>query len=182
MPEESIEYKIRKSKRAKRLRLAVYCDGSVVVTSPVDAQLYRIQEYVTEKRRWIYEKLDFFRGVQNDLSRRLSNADYAECKDEAKQLVTRRVEHFMKMYDVTYNVINIKNQKSRWGSCSKKRNLNFNYKIIFLPQEIQDYVIVHEICHLIEFNHSKKFWQLVEKAIPGFNDLKRQLQSFDLNI
>jgi len=180
MPEESIQYTIRKSKRAKRLRLAVYCDGSVIVTTPVGVQRSIIQDFIFEKRQWIYEKLDFFRGVDTRTIRTFAKDDYMLYKKAALALVTQRVEYFMKIYGYTYNEINIKNQKTRWGSCSKKRNLNFNYKIIFLPEAMRDYIIVHEICHLIEFNHSKKFWHLVEKVLPGYIDIKKQLQSFDL--
>lgn len=179
MPEESIQYTIRKSKRAKRLRLAVYCDGSVVVTTPVAVQQFIIQDFILEKRQWIYEKLRFFR-LDTQAIRTFSENDYILYKKDALELVTQRVEHFMKIYGYTYNEITIKNQKTRWGSCSKKRNLNFSYKIIFLPEAMRDYVIVHEICHLMEFNHSKKFWQLVQKALPRYIEIKKQLQRFDL--
>ncbi len=180
MSEQSIQYTVRKSKRAKRLRLAVYCDGNVVVTTPVGVQKFIIQDFILEKRQWIYEKLRFFRSVDTQTIRTFSEDDYLLYKNAALDLVTQRVEHFIKIYGYSYNQINIKNQKTRWGSCSKKGNLNFNYKIIFLPQAVRDYIIVHEICHLMEFNHSKKFWQLVEKALPGYIDIKKQLQSFDL--
>lgn len=180
MPEESIQYTIRKSKRAKRLRLAVYCDGSIIVTTPVGVQQFIIHDFILEKRQWIYEKLRFFRSVNRKVARTFSQDDYMLYRKQALEFVIQRVEHFMKIYGHTYNEINIKNQKKRWGSCSKKGNLNFNYKIIFLPEAVRDYIVVHEICHLMEFNHSKKFWHLVEKALPEYTDIKKQLQSFDL--
>ena len=127
MPEESIQYTVRKSKRAKRLRLAVYCDGSVVVTTPVGVQQFIIQDFILEKRQWIYEKLRFFRSVDTKAIRIFSEDDYMLYRKDALELVTQRVEHFMKIYGYNYNEINIKRQKTRWGSCSKKRNLNFNY-------------------------------------------------------
>ncbi len=71
----------------------------------------------------------------------------------------------------------IKNHKTRWGSCSELGNLNFNYKLIFLPDAIVDYIVVHEICHLIEFNHSQDFWRLVARTIPNFRELRHELRS-----
>ena len=78
------------------------------------------------------------------------------------------------------NKINIKNQKTRWGSCTKSKNLNLNYKIIFLPKKHQDYIIVHEMCHLKEFNHSHKFWSLVSKTLPDYLEIKVELRNHEL--
>lgn len=70
----------------------------------------------------------------------------------------------------------IRNQKSRWGSCSTKGNLNFNYKLAIIPSHLADYVIVHELCHLGEFNHSQKFWDLVAKTMPGYKEMRNELK------
>ncbi len=83
-----------------------------------------------------------------------------------------RIKYFNKKYGFHYNKINVKNQKTRWGSCSKKRNLNFNYKILFLPEKARDYIIVHELCHLRELNHSRNFWGLVAKIFPEWRAKK----------
>src|SRR4051812_20805718 len=91
-----------------------------------------------------------------------SKGDYLKYKTEALYLTKARLEHFNQFYNFKYNKITIRNQVSRWGSCSKGRNLSFNFRIALLPKEIADYVIVHELCHLGEFNHSKAFWDLVE--------------------
>ena len=77
---------------------------------------------------------------------------------------------------IRFNKINIKNQKTRWGSCSKKGNLNFNYKIALLPQHLADYIIVHELCHLGEFNHSRSFWNLVAKVFPEYLGIRNELR------
>lgn len=180
MLEESIEYTIRKSKRAKRLRLAVYCDGSVIVTTPANIKYAIIQEFVIEKRYWIYEKLRFFRSLDTGQIRVFRKDEYIKHREKALQIAIKRVEYYKKIYEFAYHKINIKNQKTRWGSCSKKGNLNLNYKIIFLPEGIRDYIIVHEICHLLEFNHTKRFWNLVQKGCPDYKDIKRKLREFDL--
>jgi predicted metal-dependent hydrolase len=94
--------------------------------------------------------------------------------------VIKRLEYFNSIYGYSYNNIRIKKQKTRWGSCSEKKNINFNIKIMFLPQELFDYIIVHELCHLGEFNHSRRFWNLVAKTQPNYIDLKNRLKHIDL--
>jgi predicted metal-dependent hydrolase len=99
-------------------------------------------------------------------------------KENARALVHARVQHFNTHYQVVVGRITIRNQKSRWGSCSARRNLNFNYKIVLLPKELQDYVIVHELCHLKEMNHSDRFWNLVAETIPTWETLRKQLKKY----
>jgi len=173
--EKEISYKIKKSKRAKRVRLAVYCDGSVVVTSPMGVDKSIIEKFVRDKWQWIKNKLEFFENTDEKLIRTFSKEDYLKYKGDALKLVERKIKKFNKIYNLKYNKIFIKNQKTRWGSCSKKRNLNFNYKILFLDEELQDYIIVHELCHLKEFNHSEKFWNLVAKALPEYLEIRNKL-------
>ena len=91
-----------------------------------------------------------------------------------------RVETFKSRLRFSYKAIKIKNQKTRWGSCSRNKNLNFNYKLIFLPKKQQDYIIIHELCHLKEFNHSRKFWSLVEKIMPDYLEIKNELRNHEL--
>ena len=106
--------------------------------------------------------------------------EYAKYKSAALHLAENRISHFNKFYQFTINKVTIKNQSSRWGSCSKKGNLNFNYKIAKLPQELADYVIVHELCHLKEFNHSPAFWNLVAQTIPNHKAIRKQFKKIQL--
>ena len=91
-------------------------------------------------------------------------------------LVMNKLEQFNTIYNFKYNRVYIKDQKTRWGSCSKKGNLNFNYKIIYLRPALADYLIVHELCHLGEFNHSRKFKMLVSKTIPDYVNINKELK------
>lgn len=93
---------------------------------------------------------------------------YYRHKEQARMLVHQKLEHWNKFYNFSYQRVAIRNQRTRWGSCSSKGNLNFNYRIVFLPEPLQDYLIVHELCHLQEFNHSRAFWDLVEQTIPEY--------------
>ena len=106
--------------------------------------------------------------------------EYLKYKETARLLVKTRIEHYNKLYGFTFNRIAIKNTKSRWGSASKKGNLNFNYKISLLEKQLADYVIVHELCHLGEFNHSKKFWKLVALAVPHYKTLRKSFKNISL--
>lgn len=178
--EKKISYKLKRSKRAKRMRLAVYCDGSVVVTSPFGIGQSIIEKFISDKKQWIWDKIRFFKSVDSKAIRVFSRKDYLGNKDKAFALVNERVGFYNEIYGYSYNKIFIKNQKTRWGSCSRRQNLSFNYKIVFLPQKHMNYIIVHELCHLKEFNHSKKFWALVEKAIPDYLDIKKELRNHEL--
>jgi hypothetical protein len=101
-------------------------------------------------------------------------------REQARIFVENRISYFNKFYNFEINRIAIKNTSTRWGSCSSKKNLNFNYKIIFLKSEIADYLIVHELCHLGQFNHSKKFWALVAKTIPDYVRINRELKQIPI--
>jgi predicted metal-dependent hydrolase len=103
---------------------------------------------------------------------------YKENKDLARKIAMERLEYFNQFYQYKIGKVFIRNQKSRWGSCSSKGNLNFNYKIALLAPELLDYIIVHELCHLGEMNHSKNFWALVAKTVPDFKERKKKIRLF----
>ena len=107
---------------------------------------------------------------------RRSKRDYIKYKEVARVLAKSRIAYYNTLYRFRVNRVAIKNSRSRWGSCSKKGNLNFNYKIALLPAELADYVIVHELCHLQDLNHSKKFWELVGKTIKNYQSLNKKLK------
>jgi hypothetical protein len=171
-----ITYTLRMSKRARRMRIAVYCDGSIVVTTPHNFQENIVDRFLREKTEWLFFKLEFFEQFKNRSVARYSQDDYLKYKYQALTLAEKRIEYFNKNYGFRFNKINIKNQKTRWGSCSKRGNLNFNYKIALLPERLADYIIVHELCHLKEFNHSQKFWNLVAKMMPDYLEIRDELK------
>jgi|SRR3989344_6908041 len=106
----------------------------------------------------------------------MSRRKYLHYKELARNLVKERISHFSRFYNFKVNKIFIKNHKRRWGSCSSRKNLNFNYKILFLAPALCDYLIVHELCHLQEMNHSKKFWELVGQTIKDYKTLNKKLK------
>ena len=103
---------------------------------------------------------------------------YLKHREVARDLAHSRVAHFNATYGFTVGRIAIRDQKSRWGSCSRKGNLNFNYRIALLPPHLVDYIVVHELCHLQEFNHAPQFWKLVGHTIPDYLQRRKELHRF----
>ena len=95
---------------------------------------------------------------------------------EAAAVFEEKAEEFAKRLHVSFQDIRIKDQKSRWGSCSSKRNMNFNWRLLMAPEPVCDYVIIHELCHLIHMNHSADFWNLVESICPDYRQYKKWLR------
>jgi predicted metal-dependent hydrolase len=212
---KKVNYVLRISQRATRSRLAMYCDGSLVVTVPekmragifgkmlaIETEEARkvAEKFLVQKAKWVLDKLDYFRGQNFDLkefnpensnsnifktkikpqTKKQRHAEFLVHKNLAQKLAETKIAKFNQFYNFKFNKITIKNQKTRWGSCSRKGNLNFNYKIALLPERLADYIIVHEICHLGEFNHSRKFWNLVAQTIPDYSEIRNELKRSEL--
>ncbi|MFH1030081.1 MAG: M48 family metallopeptidase [bacterium] len=171
--EESIEYTIKKSKRAKRLRLTIYCDTNIVITAPIRMAENFIEKFIKDKWPWIIKKINFFKEKRENLE---IKGGYKDNKKKVEEFIKSRIEHYNRFYNFSYNKILAKNHNHRWGSCSIKGNLNFNYRILFLPPQLADYITVHELCHLKEMNHSRRFWALVEETIPDYKERVRELR------
>lgn len=101
---------------------------------------------------------------------------YQEHKEMARALLLARLHHYNQHYGYTWNRVAIRNQRRCWGSCTSLKNLNFSYKLLFIPAHLRDYVIVHELCHLEELNHGKSFWTLVEQQLPNYRELRKELR------
>lgn len=173
-----VEYRIQESARAKTIRISVAIDGSVVVTKPQRMSVECANDFVQRKIAWIIRKLLHFKKVMIVGSR--SYAEYVQYKARALALVQERVNYFNRHYGAPLHRIAIRNQKTRWGSCSKRGNIHFNYRIIHLPPELVDYIVVHELCHLKELNHSQKFWQHVAQTIPDYRAARKRLRQMVL--
>lgn len=96
--------------------------------------------------------------------------------ERARSVFTRKVLHYSRLMGVTFNRITIREQKTRWGSCSTRRNLNFNWRLLLAPEEILDYVVVHELAHLKQMNHSKDFYAVVRSVLPNYKNLQNWLK------
>jgi predicted metal-dependent hydrolase len=118
------------------------------------------------------------RGRRTRVRTQKERAHYELHKESARKLVHERIEHWRTFLPVAHGRVSIKDHRSRWGSCSSKKNLNFNYRLAFIPVELVDYVVVHELCHLVEFNHSPNFWSKVEELLPDYELRKKALGTY----
>ncbi len=172
---EKIKYILRISKRARRVRLVIYGNGHLVAVRPRGVTDSLVEEFIIKKAKWIIKKQKECEKLRISPPQN-GYKDYLKYKNKALEFIKSRINELNKIYNFKVNKIKVKNQKTRWGSCSAKGNLNFNYKILFLAKHLADYIIVHELCHLKELNHSPRFWALVAKAVPNYNQVRKELR------
>ena len=169
--------------RRRTIGIEVHADGKVIVRTPLRMSSSEINRFIEEHDEWIRQKLDFVR--QKSDNRRGTGAPGVECLskqelDNIKDTFEKRVQFYCDIMNVSVGRITIRNQKTRWGSCSSKGNVNFNYQLYYMPQELMDYVIVHELSHRRHMNHSAEFWEEVEKYCPEYRIYRKQLKEYEL--
>ncbi len=171
-----MEYTLKRSKRAKYVRLSVQPGGAVILTAPLGISPQTIDHFVNKHIQWIKRSSHRMQAFTSLPVR--GRRAYQKHKEDARVLVHERLLHWNRVYQYSFNRIAIKNTKRTWGSCSRKGNLNFSYALLFLPRELCDYVVVHELCHLKEHNHSPRFWALVASTIPDYSLRRKQLRRY----
>ncbi len=176
----NVEYTHKVSPRAKRLRVAIYPGGRTVVSAPRFFSVGAIEKFLRLRSDWLLSAISRQKLVPV-VDVKKNREDYLNNKERALSLVKERIGYFNSIYNFRVGKISIKNHKTLWGSCSRKCNINFNYRIVFLSPEQRDYIIVHELCHLAEFNHSARFWTLVSKTIPNYKQLRKSLKASGLS-
>ena len=173
---------VRRRAQSKHLRLRVQPDGRVVVSAPMWIRLERIEFFVRQHSEWIAKALERLRSHPKAYSPLGTKEEYLQHRERSHALACERVSHFNAQLGFAFAKIVIRNQRSCWGSCSRRGTLSFNYKIALLPPELADYIIVHELCHLKEFNHSPAFWKLVAKTIPDYKKIKKEFKKIHLTM
>ena len=173
MPEKIF---IKRSNR-KTLSIEIGSDLNLYVKAPLNLNDSEIKKFISSKRTWIEKHMLSMKERQEEAAKnaepKLTNEDIKALADKALEYIPKRVEYFAKQLGVTYNRITIRNQTTRWGRCSGKKNLNFNCLLMLMPKEMIDYTIVHELCHLKEMNHSKKFYSLVASILPDYKEREK---------
>ena len=173
----SAEIEIVRSRR-KTMSAEVCEDGHVLVRAPMKLANREILRFLTEKSELI-EKHIKKRSAENEAlseTRPFTPTEIQRMAAEAAEVIPRRVRYFAELLGVNYNRVTIRRQKTRWGSCSGKGNLNFNCLLIMTPPEVLDSVVVHELCHIIHPNHSKAFYDAVYKVFPEYDRCDRWLR------
>ncbi|MEK9195565.1 MAG: SprT family zinc-dependent metalloprotease [Patescibacteria group bacterium] len=178
--EKKIIYTLRQSSRARHVRVTVHYNGNIVVTAPRRIDRSLVEQFIVSKSSWIREKLAHIQSLGYVTVRKIDRRDYTHYKISAKLIVENRLGYFNAVYGFSYGRVSIRNQTTRWGSCSGNGNLNFNYRIALLPPHLTDYIIVHELCHIAELNHSQQFWRLVAQTIPRYVEFRKELRRHGL--
>ena len=155
----------RRSRRAKNLRITVHPTQAITVTVPTNQSLERAKEFVRSKQAWIQKHLGKMRERDNiqSVQPKLSQDELNKMQDE----LFFRLEHFSDKYNLSYNKAAFRCQKTKWGSCSPQNNISLNINIAFLPAYLQDYILLHELCHIRHKNHSKDFWAHLDTYCDG---------------
>lgn len=172
-----ITYEIIKSSR-KTIAVEVRQDGSVLVRAPRNCPQSRIDTFLKEKQAWVLAKVEEQKEKEADSMKiqPLSEAEQRLYRDKAREIFEQKVSYYAQMMGVSYGRIAIRDQKTRWGSCSGEGNLNFNWRLIFAPAGVMDYVVVHELAHRKEMNHSPRFWRVVEDTMPEYRKYQKWLK------
>lgn len=164
----------------KTVAIQVNSDLSVTVRAPRSVSEKDIEEILKKKEAWISKHIEKIKEtkerVEAEPTEKLTREKVIALAEEALKVIPERVEYFAKVIGVTYGKITVRNQKTRWGSCSSKGNLNFNCLLMLAPPEVLDYVVVHELCHRKQMNHSKAFWLEVEKVLPDYKEARKWLK------
>ena len=163
--------------RSHRKTIAIQIDrnGQVILRTPYWITKRQAEKFLDEKKEWILKNIRRVENRKTDETL-ISEEQRREGIERAKRIFPERTAYFALRMDVDYGRITIREQKTRWGSCSSKGNLNFNCLLMLAPAEILDYVVVHELCHRKEMNHSKAFWAEVEKVLPDYRESVKWLK------
>ena len=167
-----MEYTLIRSDR-KTVSIQIKPDGTILVRAPRRMARQQIEVFVRSKSDWIEKHLS---AMPYAASPPLSEEELSAIRKKAREIITARVSYFAPIVGVGYGRISIRTQRTRWGSCSAQGNLNFNALLALAPEEVVDYVVVHELCHRREMNHSERFWSLVEDVLPEYRGAKGWLK------
>ena len=157
-----IPYRLIRADR-KTISIRITPEGEILVRAPRSMPAADVRRFVESKEDWIEKHLSARPPVQP-----MTQTQLRDLADRALDIIPKRVAHFAPLAGVTYGRITIRNQRTRWGSCSAKGNLNFNCLLLLCPTEVLDYVVIHELCHRKQMNHSPLFWQEVERLCPDY--------------
>ncbi len=168
-----MDYEIKYSKR-RTLAISVK-DGKVIVRSPIGLSKDRIEKAVASHLSWIEKK----QKEQIEKAEKvpvLSDEEIKALRKKARQVLNSKTEYYSKIMNLKYGRITITGAKTRFGSCSSKGNISYSYRLMLYPEEAIDYVVVHELAHLKEMNHSARFYSVIEGVLPDYKKRKKLLK------
>lgn len=165
---------LQRGKR-KTLALTITQEGHLLIKAPLQMPEKEIERFIGQRRYWIYKQTK--RILQENASRVVrSEEEVQELKEQAREVLTKRTDYYKEILKVDYQRIRIGDQKTRWGSCSSRGTISYNWHLVLMPERIMDYVVVHELCHLVEMNHSPAFWKKVSEILPDYEERRKWLK------
>lgn len=163
--------------RRKTIALSLESDGSLLVRAPLGMSERAVAKFVESKQAWIEKKRAVLQQARETHGGSALSADaLTALKTAAQRDFERRVAYWARQVGVNVKRVSIRTQRTRWGSCSSKGNLSLNALLMLAPEDVRDYVVVHELCHLKEMNHSPRFWALVAQVLPDYRCLEAWLK------
>ena len=164
--------------RRRTLSLELRPDGRFLLRAPLRCRAQELDAFVEKNRAWMERKLREQAERQRAFAAipALSQEELRKLQARGREVFAARVAHFAPLVGVSWGRISVRRQHSKWGSCSGKGNLNFNCLLLLAPAEVLDYVVVHELCHRLEMNHSPRFWAEVGRVCPGYREARRWLR------
>lgn len=168
-----MEYKVIYSVR-KTISIGVDESG-VFVKAPVTTSIETIDRLVNKHSAWIEKNLRLVEE-KRELHRERTPEEVAALKKEARVYLTKMTEHYANTMGLKYGRISITSAKKRFGSCSSKGNISYSYRLMLYPEAAREYVVVHELAHLVEMNHSKNFYDVIARVLPDYKHRKRLLK------
>ena len=171
----------RKSRKARYLRISINSSKEIKVTIPISVSLKNAEKFLNSKIGWVQKQLT---KIDNRNQFTLDNTMNSNllCKKEIKEIIRDRLNELSQFHRLSFNRSFIRSQKTRWGSCSAKNNINLNIKLINLPADLRDYVIMHELVHTKVKNHSKIFWNEMAKYYPNPKAIDKKLKKYNLEL
>ena len=168
------------SKRAKHVSISVKPSKGVRVAIPNRVSFKQALEFVNLKKPWIQKHLARIKHIESQ--RQVVNSSVIIDKADAKKKLTNRLKQLAVQHGFTYKKVYIRNQKTRWGSCSHKNNISLNMKLVLLPDELVDYVILHELVHTRIHNHSKRFWAELDKYVGDGKAMASRIKKIGMGL
>ena len=170
------KFTVTRSNR-KTLAVQIKKDGTVQVRAPYRVSDDTIRKFVESRREWILRHVSKVLERSEDRGPTFTNAEIHAMAQETASFLPALVQEYAQKLNVHPARITVRNQKTRWGSCSSKGGLNFNCLLALAPDHVRRYVVIHELCHLKEMNHSPAFWRLVSSQMPDYQKAKEWLKT-----
>ena len=168
-----MDYTIKYSNR--RTVSLMIKDGALIVKAPYGVSRRYLDKVVSDHALWVERSIERQKKKEAKFNY-LTDEDVIRLREKAKIIIRDRVEYYSKIMGLNYGRITITSAKTRFGSCSSKGNLSFSYRLMLYPDEAVDYVVVHELAHLREMNHSKNFYKIIEQVLPDYKERRKLLK------